>query len=175
MTPIQHPFTKNSRLAEIRHLLTSSEVGTQQQLRDTLAKEGFIVTQATLSRDLEELGAYKSHGEAIYKLPHSEQLPDFSQLDKVLAGLIVGVAQTGSFIIIHTPIGAAQYAASIIDAQPSEDILGTVAGNDTILLIITGEDVAQSLVGKFLELAETKTRSGSLIKRIFPKYDETKR
>jgi transcriptional regulator of arginine metabolism len=170
MTSIQHTFTKNARLAAIRHELTNNKITTQQQLRALLHEQGFIVTQATLSRDLEEIGAYKSHGDSLYKLPHSEQLPDLSQLDKVLAGLIVGVAQTQNFIVVHTPIGAAQYAASIIDAQPPDGVLGTVAGNDTILLIVSDDEEAQRLANKFLEIAETKTRSGSLIKKIFPKY-----
>ena len=156
--PLRRPATRAARLHAIEEALTRHVVTSQSQLSDILAAEGIEVTQATLSRDLDELDATKvrvADGTMAYAVPgtigHLEELTRGfvatkaeQQMAKVLGGLVVSVAAARNLVVIHTPSGAAQYVASVIDRQPVEGVLGTIAGDDTVMAVCADDDTAES-------------------------------
>jgi transcriptional regulator of arginine metabolism len=161
---LQHPQTRAGRLAAIRAAIESTAITSQQQLAAILAEQGFDVTQATLSRDLDELEAFKARsaqGVMSYLLPDSQaapssgslSVPAAAQMAKVLSGLVASVATASNQVVIHTPSGAAQYVASVIDAEPPENVLGTIAGDDTVLIILASPATAQGYAAQLLEIA----------------------
>jgi transcriptional regulator of arginine metabolism len=192
------PGTKAARHARIASILSqrSAPVRSQEELADRLATFGLRVTQATLSRDLEEIGAVRlraSDGSLVYALPGDELLPGglgvpgattpadqyqnprparsmqrdlssglFSQLTiepsarlaRVAAELLVTAEASANLVVLRTPAGAAQLLASAIDHAGWPAVLGTVGGDDTVLVIARdpagGDELAQAL----LRLAE---------------------
>jgi transcriptional regulator of arginine metabolism len=138
-------MTKTARHARITALIREQEVRSQTELADLLATEGVQVTQATLSRDLEELGAVKVRGTdggpAVYLIPEdgrgplrpAEQAP--ARLVRLLRELLTGTDASGNLVILRTPPGAAQFLASALDRSGLPDIVGTIAGDDTILVV----------------------------------------
>ena len=120
--PVQRPATRAARLSAIEQVLLKHIVTSQSQLSDLLSQEGIEVTQATLSRDLDEINAMKtrlSNGSIAYTIGDRPLL-----------------------VVIHTPSGAAQYVASVIDKQPIDGVLGTIAGDDTVMVICAEDDIA---------------------------------
>ncbi|MBT1176712.1 arginine repressor [Bifidobacterium callimiconis] len=157
-TPLlQRPATRAARLSAIEQALRSHTVTSQSQLSEILAAQGIAVTQATLSRDLDEMNAVKVRvaGRAMaYAIGgsgghHGEErshaglgAKNEQQMSRVLSGLVTSVAAARNLVVVHTPSGAAQYVASVIDRHPLEGILGTIAGDDTVLMICTDDDMA---------------------------------
>nr|BFE66567.1 arginine repressor [Dactylosporangium thailandense] len=133
------PTTKAARLDRISSLIRGSAVHSQTELAEMLAGAGFQVTQATLSRDLEELRAVKVRG--AYLIPEdgeralrpAEEAP--TRLVRLLRELLTGVDCSGNLVVLRTPPGAAQFLASAIDRTGLPDIVGTIAGDDTILVV----------------------------------------
>ncbi|MFI5912643.1 arginine repressor [Dactylosporangium sp. NPDC051541] len=133
------PTTKAARLDRISAIIRGSSVHSQTELADRLAGDGFQVTQATLSRDLEELRAVKVRG--AYLIPEdgeralrpAEEAPP--RLIRLLRELLTGVDCSGNLVVLRTPPGAAQFLASAIDRTGLPDIVGTIAGDDTILIV----------------------------------------
>ena len=161
---LQRPSTRAARLSVIEHMLLTHIVTSQSQLSSMLAGEGIEVTQATLSRDLDEMNATKTRlkdGTIAYSVGDEPQgdVPGTSlermeqQMSKVLSGLVISVASARNLVVVHTPSGAAQYVASVIDRQPLEQILGTIAGDDTVLLICAKDDVASHTAQWLLDVA----------------------
>lgn len=161
---LKHPQTRAGRLAAIRAAIDTGSVGSQQQLSQILAEQGFDVTQATLSRDLDELQAVKvrdASGAMTYRLPNTTgPLPESSdalyirpQMTKVLSGLVSSVASALNQVVVHTPSGAAQYVASVIDAEPAPEVLGTIAGDDTVVIILMGQEQATEYAALLLSIA----------------------
>ncbi len=127
-------MTKQPRHFTIRELITSKEISSQHQLRRELQKKGFVVTQATLSRDLHELGVSRitTTSGSKYILSRDRNRQDI----RLLSGKeIISIDNNETAIVIHTLPGCANAVAQYIDAQNYEGILGTVAGDDTILVI----------------------------------------
>jgi len=116
-----------ARRTEIRALIASRPVATQEELRELLAARGHEVTQATLSRDLAKLGARRAAG-GPYELPDAPPRPP------VLGDLVRAVDDNGSLVVIHTSAGAAQVVASTFDRARLPEALGTIAGDDTIFV-----------------------------------------
>jgi transcriptional regulator of arginine metabolism len=139
------PVTRTARHARIAELIRTVPVRSQTELGELLAGEGMQVTQATLSRDLEELGAVKVRGTdggpAVYYLPEdgrpplrpAEQAP--ARLIRLLRELLTSVDSSANIAVLRTPPGAAQYLASALDRAGLIDIVGTIAGDDTILVV----------------------------------------
>jgi transcriptional regulator of arginine metabolism len=133
------PLTRAGRHARIVQVIRSTAVRSQTELGEILAGEGIQVTQATLSRDLEELGAVKVSG--AYLIPEdgkrplreAEQAP--ARLIRLLRELLTGVDASGNLTILRTPPGAAQFLASALDRSGLTDVVGTIAGDDTILVV----------------------------------------
>lgn len=161
---LHRPATRAARLSAIEQALLTHIITSQSQLSSVLADEGIEVTQATLSRDLDEMNATKARlrdGTVAYTLG-DEPADDVSgsgserieqQISRVLSGLVVSVADAGRLVVIHTPSGAAQYVASVIDRQPLDGVLGTIAGDDTVLMICAEESMAHERAAWLLSVA----------------------
>jgi transcriptional regulator of arginine metabolism len=133
------PVTKAARHERIAALIRQADVRSQTELAERLALDGIQVTQATLSRDLEELRAVKVRG--AYLIPEdgeralrpAEQAT--AKLIRLLRELLTSVDCSGNLVVLRTPPGAAQFLASAIDRTGLPDIVGTIAGDDTILVV----------------------------------------
>jgi transcriptional regulator of arginine metabolism len=165
MTPAI-PTTKGARQQAIVDLLTRHEVRSQTELAELLAGSGLHVTQATLSRDLLELGAMKIRvpsGALVYAVPAEggdrtpqagvESFITEGRLARLLAELLVSADASANLTLLRTPPGAAQYLASAFDKAGLEEILGTVAGDDTVLVISRHPDGGAGLAEKLVALA----------------------
>ncbi|AIY17374.1 arginine repressor [Pimelobacter simplex] len=167
------PMTKNARQAIVVELLETREVRSQQELADLLGSRGVHVTQATLSRDLVELDAVKvrsTTGGLVYAVPAEggdrtpvtgESAASQHRLSRLASELLVSAEASANLVVLRTPPGAAQFLASAIDKVELGDVLGTIAGDDTVLVI--GRDPAggDALAHKFTALAEGDTRKDS--------------
>ncbi|WP_344311447.1 arginine repressor [Fodinicola feengrottensis] len=152
------PPTKTARHARISELVRTRAVKSQTELVGLLAEHGMSVTQATLSRDLEELGAVKLRGAdgepSVYVIPDEGEGPLRPSVDaparmvRVLEELLTSAEANGNLVVLRTPPGAAQYVASALDRSGLSDILGTIAGDDTILVIARASDGGEDLASR---------------------------
>jgi transcriptional regulator of arginine metabolism len=145
---------KPQRQHRIARLLEEQAVSSQVQLVEMLAADGVVATQATVSRDLEDLGAVKVRipgGAMAYAIPEhaKEGTVSDDHLRRVIGEFVVEVAQSGNLVVLRTPPGSAHVVASAIDRAALADILGTVAGDDTVLVVCSeaggGAPVASAL------------------------------
>lgn len=145
---------KQQRHATISRLIGQHAIGTQPHLLELLAREGLRTTQATLSRDLDELGVIKvraAGGQSVYALPaiETDRIAPFDQLRRVLGEWVADVASSGNIVVLRTPPGCAHVVASALDRSGIEGLLGTVAGDDTLMCVaapsIDGEELATRL------------------------------
>ena len=144
-----------ARRRSIRRILMTRHITRQSDLVEQLAAEGFEVTQATVSRDLAEMGATKrrsSDGLFGYTLPEEAPSPDAGNevVARALAQFANSIISTGSLVVIKTPPGAAQVVAGAVDGAVLGGVLGTVAGDDT-LLVVVDDQVGGWRVAKELE------------------------
>jgi transcriptional regulator of arginine metabolism len=159
--------TKAARHQRIVGLLAQTRVRSQGELAHLLAADGFAVTQATLSRDLDELGAVKvrdAHGTLCYAVPGEggdptpRPVPDepgaVDALRRRCEDLLVSVDSSANIVILRTPPGGAQYLASTIDHTVLPDVIGTVAGDDTILLVTRDPCGGAEVAAQLLALAD---------------------
>lgn len=164
---MRQPRTKMSRHQRIIELLEQHSVHSQAQLRDLLADDGLEVTQATLSRDLDQLRAVKvvgPDGEPVYAVPAEGGDPTPRPADVEATGgarlrrlaeeLVVAVDHSGNIVVLRTPPGAAQYLASAIDHAILPQIIGTVAGDDTVLLVTRDPSGGPQLAETIVQLVE---------------------
>jgi transcriptional regulator of arginine metabolism len=167
------PLTKGARQQAIVDLLSRHQVRSQTELADLLAASGLHVTQATLSRDLLELDAVKVRvgtGALVYAVPAEggDRTPRIavetdasqSRLARLLSELLVSAEASGNLALLRTPPGAAQFLASAFDRAELEEVLGTVAGDDTVLAIRQRTDGGQELAARLVALAN-HPRGGS--------------
>ena len=146
------------RQHKIAGYLEAGEVTSQAQLVDLLAAEGITATQATVSRDLDDLGAIKVRvrgGITVYAVPElpKDQVPPADHLRRVLGDWVVEVTHSHNLVVLRTPPGSAHVVASALDRSSLPEVLGTVAGDDT-LIIVADEDIAGStLADQLRELA----------------------
>lgn len=131
---------KTQRQHRVARILAEQAVSSQSQLVDLLAEAGMAATQATVSRDLEEMGAVKVRvpgGATVYAVPElpTAQLAPEDHLRRVLGEWLVEVARSGDLVLLRTPPGSAHVVASALDRSGQPDLLGTVAGDDTLLAI----------------------------------------
>ena len=149
-------MAKTQRQHRIARLLEANAVTSQGQLVDLLAADGVVATQATVSRDLEELGAVKVRlpgGETVYAIPElpKDRVAPEDHLRRVLGDWVVEVAHSANLVVLRTPPGSAHVVASALDRAGLEDVIGTVAGDDTIMVVASeragGSKVAKRLSG----------------------------
>ena len=134
---------KNNRLDAIKIIISSKEVGSQEELLQELHKEGFSLTQATLSRDLKQLKVAKAasmNGNYVYVLPNNtmykRMTEQHSATDMLRVDGIRGIDFSGNLAVIRTRPGYASSVAYDIDTHNFAELLGTIAGDDTILLVL---------------------------------------
>ena len=159
------PQTLAGRRQLILDILGRQSVRSQGDLLEILSQRGFAVTQATLSRDLVELGAVKvREGKTlVYAVPGEggdrtarvapgpEEVS--SRLRRQCEELLVTARVSANLVVVRTPSGAASYLASSLDHADSADILGTIAGDDTIVIITSGAAESRALVNRLLALS----------------------
>jgi transcriptional regulator of arginine metabolism len=154
VTPARKTLAKPQRQHRIARLLEAHPVTSQALLVDLLAADGVVATQATVSRDLEDLGAIKVRvggGETVYaipELPVDQRAPE-DHLRRVLGDWVVEVAHSQNLVVLRTPPGSAHVVGSALDRSGLDDVIGTVAGDDTILVVVaesaTGASVAKHI------------------------------
>jgi transcriptional regulator of arginine metabolism len=138
--------TRAGRHARIVELIRDRQVRSQTELAELLSGDGVQVTQATLSRDLEEMGAVKVSG--AYLIPEDGKRPlrdaenAPARLVRLLRELLTGVDSSGNIAVLRTPPGAAQFLASALDRSGLTDVVGTIAGDDTILVVARDDGAA---------------------------------
>ena len=160
------PLTKNARQQRIVELLESAQVRSQTELADLLAANGVNVTQATLSRDLVELDAVKvraTSGALVYAVPAEggdrtpvvarESAASEARLARLCAELLVSAEVSANLVVLRTPPGAANFLASAMDKAELVEALGTIAGDDTVLVITRDPLGGEDLVRRLLALA----------------------
>ncbi len=146
---------KPQRHAAILELVRSRRVPSQEVLRELLSERGFEVAQATLSRDLRELGLIKlpdEHGGSVYAVPAHVTDPT-PTLQRLLPALYLGADGVGNLLVVKTLTGGAQPVAVAIDWEEWPEVVGTVAGDDTVLLILRRPEQLQAIVRRLEELA----------------------
>jgi transcriptional regulator of arginine metabolism len=160
MTDIKEPskLGKTQRQHLVARLIESQVIANQQALVDQLAAEGVIATQATVSRDLEDLGAIKVRmpgGESAYAIPAlpKEQRAPEDHLRRVFGDWVVEVATSDNLVVIRTPPGSAHVVASALDRSGLVGILGTVAGDDTILIVVASDVGGATIAAQLSDLA----------------------
>jgi transcriptional regulator of arginine metabolism len=152
--------TRVARQARIVEMVTTMAIRSQTELAKLLAAEGIGTTQATLSRDLDELGAVKLRGAdggaPVYVIPEDGSpvrgvQGGTSRLTRLLAELLVSADGSANLTVLRTPPGAAQFLASAIDRAALHEVVGTIAGDDTVLVIarepLSGKELADRFTG----------------------------
>ena len=153
------------RQAKIVTLLSEQAVSSQAELANLLSKAGIRVTQATLSRDLEELGAVKLRtpdgGQPRYVVPQdgaplaARRLDDAppQRLARLLAELLISAEASGNMVVLRTPPGASNFLASALDRAGLPEVLGSIAGDDTILVVSRDPAGGQALAEQLRQLS----------------------
>lgn len=159
MSPVSpRPITRTVRQALILELLEQNLVSSQMQLSELLKNKGVEITQGTLSRDLDELGAKKirpDSGRAFYAVGNTEEtlapttVGTREKLRKMLDDLLVSSDHSGNIAVLRTPPGAAAFLASFIDRVSMDEVVGTIAGDDTVFVLardpLTGKELVDLL------------------------------
>ena len=159
MSPVSPgPITRTVRQALILELLEQNLVSSQMQLSELLKNKGVEITQGTLSRDLDELGAKKirpDSGRAFYAVGNTEEtlapttVGTREKLRKMLDDLLVSSDHSGNIAVRRTPPGAAAFLASFIDRVSMDEVVGTIAGDDTVFVLardpLTGKELVDLL------------------------------
>jgi transcriptional regulator of arginine metabolism len=164
---VRRPTTKNARHQLVVELLATHEVRSQPELLELLESHGVQVTQATLSRDLLELDAVRvrSHsGALVYAVPGEggdrrpaapgETAAAGHRLGRLLADLLVSADASANLVVLRTPPGAAQFLASAMDKVEYADVLGTIAGDDTVLVMSRDPGGGEEIARRLLALAQ---------------------
>jgi transcriptional regulator of arginine metabolism len=165
------PTTKAARHRAVVEILRRLEVRSQTELAELLAAEGFAVTQATLSRDLVELGAVRVRrgpGTLVYAVPGEggDRSPQAgvvqehldTRLARLCEELLVTAEASANLVVLRTPPGGAQFLASAIDMAALPGLLGTIAGDDAVLIVARDPDGGRSVADRFLALAAGRER-----------------
>jgi transcriptional regulator of arginine metabolism len=150
--------TKRDRQRLIESIVTRKRVGTQFELLGALAESGCNVTQATISRDIRELGLEKTHdalGQPRYVEPHTVRRSDPRELlDSVLGQFGQRVTAAGNIVVVQSELGSAPAIGRALDELEHERIVGTLAGDDTCLVIASTERDARALARELSQLVE---------------------
>ncbi len=139
-------------------IIGSAQVETQEELSEHLKQRGYMVTQATISRDIREMKLVKvagSGGKYFYAMPHKEENGISQRAKNLLIETVENVDKANNIAVIKTCAGMAQGAAAAIDSMGRADIVGSVAGDDTIIIVMRTNDAAQSLCDTLLEIVNS--------------------
>jgi transcriptional regulator of arginine metabolism len=149
---------KARRQQLISRFIEQQEVGNQAQLVDLLLSEQVSATQATVSRDLDDLGAIKvrtASGSSVYALPEfaPDRVAPLEQLRRVMGEWVGEVTSSSNLVVVRTPPGCAHVVASALDRSAVVGLIGTVAGDDTVLCIAAEDSTGQALAAELRQLA----------------------
>lgn len=147
---------KTQRHAAILRVIRRETVKNQEQLRARLHAEGFDVTQATLSRDIRELGLAKvaaPDGGSHYAPPPEGGAAILPSLERLLPSMLLSLDAVGPFVVLKTATGAAQSLGVALDEAGWSDVIGTIAGDDTLLVITRSERARRAVQTRIRELA----------------------
>jgi transcriptional regulator of arginine metabolism len=151
-------LAKPQRQHRVARLLADNSVTSQSQLVELLAAEGITATQATVSRDLEDLGAIKVRvpgGETVYAIPElpAEQRAPEDHLRRVFSEWVVEVAHSANLVVVRTPPGSAHVVGSALDRSGLAGVLGTVAGDDTVIVVVVEQVGGADMATRLAEMA----------------------
>jgi transcriptional regulator of arginine metabolism len=159
-------LSKTARQARIVDILVRQPVRSQAELAELLAAEGVSVTQATLSRDLDELGAVKLRGPggggaSLYVVPEDGSPPPVRplaeatppRLARLLGDLLAAADGSGNLAVLRTPPGGAHFLASALDRAGLPDVVGTIAGDDTVLVVARDPSGGPALADRLCAIA----------------------
>lgn len=148
-------MNKSQRHMRIREIITNHEIETQDELVDRLREAGYNVTQATISRDIKEMSLVKvplPNGSYKYSLPADNRFNPLQKLQRALQDAFVSIDGVSHFLVLKALPGNANAIASLLDHSEWEEILGTIAGDDTILIIIRKEEERKIIKERILDL-----------------------
>ena len=150
--------TKVQRQQLIARLIAKSPVTSQPQLLEMLSAEGISATQATVSRDLEDLGAVKVRvpgGDTVYAIPEYEpaRLAPEDHLRRVMGEWVAEVKPSGNMVVLRTPPGCAHVVGSALDRSTISGLIGTIAGDDTLMCVADESIGGTALAGTLRDLA----------------------
>jgi transcriptional regulator of arginine metabolism len=151
-----------ARRAKAISLIKAGLIHSQSDLVKQLKKAGYPVTQATASRDLEEIGAVRGRnavGQSVYKISDSDD-ESISRTMPVPSDLIISVESSGNLAVVRTPPGGAQLLASSLDHSGINDIIGTIAGDDTVLVVSRKATGGAQLARELLTYGTAKKSGG---------------
>ncbi len=153
-------YTKKDRQQLLKEIIAQLEIGDQTQLLEELKIRGVEATQATVSRDLQEIGVAKVRVKAgMYKYEVIEKVPGnviWEKLQVLFDNFVLDIKRTGNMILIKTSAGNANGVASFIDRTESPEILGTIAGDDTILVVVDTPENGSKIESDFQTLLKGK-------------------
>ncbi len=148
-------MNKGQRHIKIRELIANDEIETQDELVDRLKQDGFNVTQATVSRDIKELHLVKVpliDGRYKYSLPADQRFNPLQKLKRSLMDAFVRIDNAGNLLVMKTMPGNANAIGALIDNLDWDEILGTICGDDTILIICRTQEDTDLIKNRFLEM-----------------------
>ncbi|MSO28472.1 MAG: arginine repressor [Candidatus Planktophila sp.] len=161
MAKVLNSTSVSARRAKAIALIKAGVVHSQSDLVKLLKKAGFEVTQATASRDLEEVGAVRSRnsvGELIYQIGTTSD-GAISKSIPLPSDLILSVEPSGNLAVVRTPPGGAQFLASALDNSGISSIIGTIAGDDTVLVVSKKSNGGAELAKELLSFSRTSNKS----------------
>lgn len=150
---------KTKRQNEIIRLITSGDIETQEELASALRSLGYQVTQATVSRDIRELRLIKvpaTDGGFKYAKPERHETAVSERLARILADSLVNVDSSGNMIVVKTLSGSANVAAEALDNLGWSEILGTIAGDNTIFIVARNESDTAEITGRIRRLTDQR-------------------
>ncbi len=146
---------KGHRHVLIRDIISNREIETQDQLVDALKLAGYVITQATISRDIKEMHLMKTplqDGRYKYSLPQVQKYNTQEKLNRMLTDAFVSIDGAGYFLVLKTLPGNAHAVGSLLDHLGWEDILGTICGDDTCLIICREESLTVTVKDRLLAM-----------------------
>lgn len=148
-------MTKGQRHIKIREIITKKEIETQDELVDTLKRAGYNVTQATVSRDIKELHLVKvplPDGRYKYSLPADNRFNPLQKLKRTLVDSFVNIDFADHLVVLKTLPGNANAVAALIDNLDWDEIMGTISGDDTILIVCRNKKQSEKVTNRFLQM-----------------------
>jgi transcriptional regulator of arginine metabolism len=146
---------KAQRHIKIREIIATKDIETQEELVEELKKAGYNVTQATVSRDIKELHLVKvptNNGRYKYSLPADQRFNPLQKLKRMLTESFVGIEKSENLIVMKTLPGNANAVGALIDNLDWPEIIGTIAGDDTILIICRDREKVPDIVNRFIDM-----------------------